>query len=58
MRNNTANKYAAINSTFNELSKRNEHGLRYDTNDVITLIAKQFYCSPFTVERALRTKLS
>lgn len=53
----TQNKYAEINRRFNELMKRNEMGLRPDIDDVIDLLAKQFFCSSYTIERALTTQL-
>jgi hypothetical protein len=51
----TQNKYAEINRRFNELMKRNEMGLRPDIDDVINLLAQQFFCSNRTIERALTT---
>jgi hypothetical protein len=54
-RRGTIDKYAEINKKFNDLMKRDENGIRPDMDDVINLLARQYFCSAYTIERALTT---
>jgi hypothetical protein len=54
-RQSTIVKYSAINRRFNDLMKRDANGIRPNVDDVIALLAAQYFCSTYTIERALTT---
>lgn len=56
-RQSTIVKYSEINRRFNDLMKRDANGIRPNVDDVMALLATQYFCSTYTIERALATPL-